>query len=145
MKKILTILNFIIPIVSLIVLELSEVSENFITIMTLTLVVGWMLPYITLLLTGITYIYKNHLNKSLILNIISSLLSILIITLIILIYEKSFRTILIEYIIITIMNIINIINIIIYKKKNPSEKTLKKKIENEKIKKAKKENNGIIK
>ena len=138
MNKLLKILNILIPLVFLIILPFTNIGANFVYIMSLTMIIGWIFPYISLLLTGVSLLSNNHKKKALTLNIINILLTLIIIFLIIKIYENTFIIILIEYIIITIISIIN--SIYLYK---DLTKELKK--ETKEINKLKKENNGIIK
>jgi hypothetical protein len=107
-------------------------------IVTFTLVVGWAIPYLALVLTGLAIFNKSHRKLSLILNIFNVLLSLVLITFVICIIEKALIIILIEYIIMLVMSIINIIAIIKDMKANPD-------LEIEEINKTKLENNGIIK
>jgi len=138
MNKLLKILNILIPLVFLIILPFTNIGANFVYIMSLTMIIGWIFPYISLLLTGVSLLSNTHKKKALTLNIINILLTLIIIFLIIKIYENTFIIILIEYIIITIISIIN--SIYLYK---DLTKELKK--ETKEINKLKKENNGIIK
>jgi len=140
MKKLLNIklLNIVIPLIMLVILLCTNIGDNFIYIMTLTLIIGWLIPYLTLLLTGVCMYLETHTKLSLIINILNILTTLFIIILLIKIFEKSFIIILIEYIIIFILSIINII--ILYKNINKGIKEYSKE-----IKKIKKENNGIIK
>ena len=137
-KNWLVILNISLSIILFGVLLFWNIGDKFMYIMALTAVIGWFMPYLVLLITGIT-MYRNILQKcSLIFNFVSILLCIVIIYFVVKIIEKSFIIMIVEYSIIIIMNIINIIWII---------KEIKNKIdkEYEEIKKIKKENNGIIK
>lgn len=143
--KLLAKLNIILPIILFITMTFFNVSEYFVTIMTLTLVVGWLIPYLSLILTGLAMQFEVEENKAYIINILSLLLSILIIILTISILEKKLIIILIEYIIISIMNILNIIVYYPIINKKRKEKINKIKEENKEIKNQKKANNGIIK
>lgn len=134
----LAILNIIIPIILFIILLFSDISENFINIMTLTLVVGWILPYITLILTGISLLNKSHKKLCLTINIINIILTSILLFLIISIIDKKLIIVLIEYSTILIMSIINSILFIKYFKENPDPEIVQ-------INKTKKANNGIIK
>lgn len=143
--KLLAKINIILPIVLFIGMTFFNVSEYFVTIMTLTLVIGWLIPYLSLILTGLSMQFEVEENKAYILNILSLLLSILISFLTISILEKKLIIILVEYIIIGLMNIINIIVYFPIINKKIKDKKAKVKEENKQIKKQKKENNGIIK
>ena len=143
--KLIAKINIILPIVLFILMSFFNVSEYFVTIMTLTLVIGWLIPYLSLILTGLAMTYEVEQNKAYILNILSLLVSILIIILTISILEKKLIIILVEYIIISIMNILNIIIYFPIINKKRKEKRNKIKEENKEIKRQKKANNGIVK
>lgn len=139
MKKhnILAYLNIFTPILLLIILLITKLSENSIYIMMMTVIVGWLIPYFTPLITGLALINKTHFKRAIILNISSIFLSIYCLIMICVLYDKNFLIMLIEYILIIIINIINTIYIIIYLKRHPN-------LENKKIKEIKKNNNGAI-
>lgn len=137
-EKKLIILNTLVPILLFIILLLLNISEKFISIMTLTLFIGWALPYLTLILTGLSILNKSHRKPALIINIVNSILTLVLIILIISIIDKLLIGILIEYIIILIITIINIISLSKYIKQNPDPELVE-------ITRTKKANNGIIK
>ena len=137
-EKKLIVLNTLTPIVLFVILLFLNISENFINIMTLTLFVGWALPYLTLILTGLSILNKSHRKLALIINIINSLLTLVLIILVICIIDKLLIGILIEYIIIMIITLINIKSLSKYIKENPDP-------ELDEISRTKKANNGIIK
>ncbi len=137
MKKVLSILNLIIPIISFIILFFFDYSDNIIYIIIMTLFIGWLIPFINLLITGISILKEFRPKLTMIFNIFNALLNGLIIFLIISLYEKKFLLMLIEYSIFLALNIIN--TIYLYKKIPKKDK------EDEEIKKIKKENNGVIK
>lgn len=145
-EKILSLINILTSIILGIILLVSELSENTIYIMIMSIIIGWAIPYIVLLITGITIKYKTHIKLSLTFNIINVILCILLLILVISIYDSKMLIFIIEYIIIIIISIINSIYFIHYLKTDKSlkEKKLKKQQEKEKIKKIKKENNGAI-
>ena len=124
-EKKLIVLNTLVPFILFIILLFLNISENFINIMTLTLFIGWALPYLTLILTGLSILNKSHKKLALII-------------LVLCIIDKLLIGILIEYIIIMIITIINIISLSKYLKENPDP-------ELEEISRTKKANNGIIK
>lgn len=137
-EKKLIVLNTLTPIVLFIILLFLNISENFINIMTLTLFIGWALPYLTLILTGLSILNKSHRKLALTINIINSLLTLVLIILVICIIDKLLIGILIEYIIIMIITLINIKSLSKYIKENPDP-------ELDEISRTKKANNGIIK
>lgn len=130
-------INIFLPIIMFVILLLCELSEKTVYLFIMTLIVGWVLPYCVLLITGFAQI-KNLFHKmGLALNIISIPLCILILYLIFSIYESKQLVFIIEYIVIITINVLNIIYYLKIIKRTPNE-------ENERIKKIKKENNGAI-
>lgn len=137
-RKKLIALNILIPLVMFIAVLLTGLTSNFMNIVTFTLVVGWALPYLALILTGLAILNNSHRKLSLIINIFNILLTLVLITFVICIMEKALILILIEYIIMLAMSIINTIMIIKDMQLNPDP-------EIEEINKIKSQNNGIIK
>ena len=127
--NLLSILNIIVSIISIIFLLFTKLSENVIYLM--------MIPYIVPLITGLSLLNKSHYKLSLVFNIVSLLLCIMLLVFTIRLFDKKFMVFLIEYSIFILLHIINIIYYIKYLKKHPN-------LEYKKIKKIKKENNGII-
>lgn len=144
-NKIWGIINILLSITLFIILLFKDISVQFVNIITFSLFIGWLFPYVTLLTNGLCILAKIN-NKIVInFNIISFILNILLIIFVIILYDNKLLTVLIEYILIAIVNLINIIiNIIIYQKRH---KGLKAKLKKEylEIKEIKKKNNGIIK
>lgn len=145
-KNILALLNIIVSLVLGIILLFSELSDNTVYIMLMSLIVGWAIPYLVLLITGITIFYKTHPRLTLIFNIINIVLCLLLLFLVISIYDSKMLNFLVDYIIIGIISIINTIYFIINIKNDRVRKEIKlnKKKEKEEIKRIKKENNGAI-
>ena len=141
MKKILSIINIIVPILLFGLLFFFNPGTNFIYIMMMTLFVGWLIPYFNLLITGLSINRDKHNKLTLIFNIFNVLLNILLLFLIVLIMEKSFIIFIVEY---SIMLVISIINII-YLKKRVDIDTIDEKNEYKRIKQIKKETDGVIK
>ena len=108
------------------------------SIISLTLIIGWALPYFVLIITGLSIYNKSHKKLGLTINILNIILLTFLIILISSIIEKKLIIILIEYILILIISLINSITFITYLRKNRDP-------EIDKIIKTKKENNGIIK
>ncbi len=134
----LTLLNIIIPIILFIILNFTtKIDEQIISIITITLFIGYLMPYFVLLITGICMLTKTHYRLSLIINILNIILSLMFIILIASIINKNLIVMLITYIIIAINSIINIIYLIVYFKKYPN-------LENIRIKEKKQKNNGAI-
>ena len=140
MKKILALINIIIPIISFILLFFFDYSDNIIYIILMTLFIGWIIPYLNLLITGIAILNDSHYKLARIFNIFIIILNIIIIFFIISLYEKKFLLMIIEY---SIFIVISIINVIYFHKKVKSDTTELE--EDQKIKKIKKETDGVIK
>lgn len=136
-KKTLSITNIIFSIILFIVLLFSEIADNFVYIMFLTLIIGWIMPYLTLLISGIAFLTESHSKLTLVFNILSFLLTLFLLLLNIKIYEKKLLILVIEYIIIGTINLLNIIYSIIFIKKNFDPEIVQ-------IKESKKKNNGAI-
>jgi len=140
MKKVVSKLDIILPIIMLLVLLITKLSENAIIIITMTLFIGWVIPYFINILTGIILHKETHIKLGLIANILSLILSLILIIFIIRIIDSKLIIFLIEYIVLLILNILNIICIKKYQKENPDEQTIEKRT----IKEKKKNNNGAI-
>ena len=141
-RRILGIINIIIPIVLGIILLFADLSENVIYIMVMTLIIGWAIPFAVPIITGLTIIYKKQPKLALIFNIVNLLLCIMIILLCIYLYDNKMLTMIIDYSIIGLLSIINIIYFIIYLKKHLKKNNLKE--EEKEIKRIKEKNNGAI-
>jgi hypothetical protein len=141
MKKILSIINIVVPFLLFGLLFFFNPGTNFIYIMMMSLFVGWLIPYFNLLITGLSIHRDKHSKLTLIFNIFNVLLNILLLFLIVLIMEKSFIIFIVEY---SIMLVISIINII-YLKKRVDIDTIDEKNEYKRIKQIKKETDGVIK
>lgn len=137
-RKKLIAFNILIPLFMFALILTTGLSKNFMNIITFTFVVGWALPYLALILTGLAIFNKSHRKLSLTINIFNTLLTLVLITFVLCIMEKALILILVEYIIMLIMSIINIVLIIKDMKNNPDP-------EIDEINKIKMENNGIIK
>ena len=145
MKKIISITDIVLPIILFIILLLNPMSESFVNIITFSLLIGWLFPFIFPIIVGISILSSSHLKLSVILNLLTIILSSLLLFLIINIYDSNMKLILIFYIILSILNIINIIYLNIYFHNLYKEEKVMRKQEYMQIKKLKKENNGIIK
>ncbi len=145
MKKIISITDIVLPIILFVILLLNPMSESFVNIITFSLLIGWLFPFIFPIIVGISILSSSHLKLSVILNLLTIILSSLLLFLIINIYDSNMKLILIFYIILSILNIINIIYLNIYFHNLYKEEKVMRKQEYMQIKKLKKENNGIIK
>ena len=103
----------------------------------MTLFIGWIFPYLVLLITGFAQVKSVFPKLGLTLNVIGIPMCILLIYLVSKIYDGKLLIFIIEYSIIVLMNIINIVYYLKYLKQHPNEET-------EEIKKIKKKNNGAI-
>lgn len=140
--KILALTNILLPLILFGILLFSDLSENVIYIMVMTIVIGWVIPYTVLLITGIAMYYKKQPKLVLIFNIANILLSIMITFLSLYLFDKKMLIVIIEYAIMAMVSIINVIYYIKYLKKHPTNIKIKK--EYEEIKKIKEKNNGAI-
>ena len=143
LKKILPVINLILPIILLLlILFLDNAGERVFYVIYMTGIIGWVLPLFTIFVTGIVQLRKVHYKLALILNIISILLNIFILYFIIRLMSKELILMLTIYVITLLITICNIVYITNYIKKYISPEIKK---ENMRIKKEKKENNGVIK
>lgn len=136
-RKILSIIEVILPIILFIILLVSKLSDNLMYIIMMSAFIGWAIPYFVILLSGIAMLKDSHHKLALIINILAALLDVVLLIFSFELYNKKMIVPITEYIILFVFSIINIIYFIIYLKKNPNEET-------QNIKKIKKENNGAI-
>jgi len=136
-KKLLAIINILLTLIMLIILLIIPISDYFITLIYLTLFIGWALPYFINILICIALFKNTHHKLSIILSFLNIILTELLIYLVIQLLDKNFIIVLIEYIILELLSIANFIHYIIYFKRNPNP-------ENKEIKEKKKKNNGAI-
>ena len=141
-RRILGIINIILPIILGIILLFADLSESVIYIMVMTLIIGWAIPFAVPIVTGLTIIYRKQPKLALIFNIVNLLLCTMIILLCIYLYDKKMLTMIIDYSIIGLLSIINIIYFIIYLKKHHKKNNLKE--EYKEKKRIKEKNNGAI-
>lgn len=137
-KKIIGVLDILLPILLFILLEVANISDYFIDIITLTLVIGWLLPFLMNILSGISFLNDSHHKLAFFANILSFFLCILLIVLMLLIYNKSFIVPILVYIALGILNGINSYFYV-------SEENAKNEKEWAEIKRIKEQNKGIIK
>lgn len=143
-RKLIAMVNIIIPIIMFIIWLLNETSENIVHLITFSLFIGWLIPYIVPLLTGIAILNKSHEKLSFTCNLFCILQTIMLIIIIINLYDKNFLIMLIEYIILLILCLSNFILYSIKLNKDSKNAREYNKIEKEKIKNIKKNNNGAI-
>lgn len=141
-KYILPIINILVTILCFVVLLFSSLSENVVYLMMMTLLIGWLMPYLVLLITGLEiFAGLKHAKTSLVFNILNILISIMDIYFTIRLFDKKMIVLIVEYIIMIIVSIINVIYLMMYIKKHPN---IEKRNESKEIKKIKDKNNGAI-
>ena len=96
-RRILGIINIILPIILGIILLFADLSESVIYIMVMTLIIGWAIPFAVPIVTGLTIIYRKQPKLALIFNIVNLLLCTMIILLCIYLYDKKMLTMIIDY------------------------------------------------
>ena len=112
-RKITGIGSIILGIALLIVLHFVDVSDTFSSIMLMSLFVGWIFPYIALVLSGLGILIHSNYLITLIFNIINILVSLLMIFFVVKVYDSKLLIVLIEYVIMLVITIVNIIYLII--------------------------------
>lgn len=138
MKKYwLAIVNLLVSIIFGVLLFIGSLSEHMIYLITITLFIGWIMPYIVLFITGIQLIYMKHVKMTFVFNGLCILMCIMDFYFSLKLFDKKMILNLIQYGIMGIICFINFIYLLIYMKKHPDK-------ENERIKKIKEENNGVI-
>ena len=137
-KKIIAIVNIVLPIILFILMEFFEINDYFIDIVTLTLVVGWLVPFLVNIISGITFLNNSHKKLTFYSNVLSLILCFIILSYLMMIFNRSFIYPIILY---SILSVLHILNGIVYLGENRKEKDE----ELEKINQAKKKNNGVIK
>lgn len=140
MKNKLALLNILLPIIMLAILLFAKLSENTVIIITLTLFIGWVIPYFICILSGIIIYRNTHQRLGFIVNNLNLLLLLILMTFCIRIFDKKILIFIIEYSILIIISFINITRFLKYIKAHPS----KSKIEKKEIKEKKQKNNGAI-
>ncbi len=141
-KYFLPVFNILLPIILFLILLLADLSEKIMYLMIMTLLVGWIIPYLVLLITGASLINLKKVKLTLVFNILNILLCTMILILGITIYESKLLIPIVEYIIMLLTSLVNVIYLVIYQKNNKQVKKEDK--ESKKIKQIKKENNGAI-
>ena len=112
-RKIIGILNIVLGIVLLIVLHFVDVSDKFSSIMLMSLFIGWIFPYIALIIVGIGILIHSDFIITIIFNIINILVLIFMLFLVIKVYDSKLLLVLTEYIIMLVVSVINMIYLII--------------------------------
>ncbi len=112
-RKIVGIGSIVLGIVLLVLLHFVEVPDKFSSIMLMSLFIGWIFPFIALILSGIGILIHSNYLVTLIFNIINILVLLFMIFLVGKIYSSKFLIILIEYIIMLGITIADIVYLII--------------------------------
>ncbi len=118
-KLVLLLVNIILPIVCFLILLFSKLSDNMFYLIMATVLVGWIIPYFSLIITGLEFIGMKHSKMALWFNILSFLINIINIIFTIRLLDKRMIILLVEYILMMFVQIINIIYLWMYIKKNP--------------------------
>ena len=112
-RKIVGIGSIVLGIVLLVLLHFVEVPDKFSSIMLMSLFIGWIFPFIALILSGIGILIHSNYLVTLLFNIINILVLLFMIFLVGKIYSSKFLIILIEYIIMLGITIADIVYLII--------------------------------
>ena len=114
-RKVLGISNIILGIGLLILLHFIDVSDKFSSIMLMSLFIGWIFPYIGLILSGIGILIHSNYWVTMLFNIVNILVIAFMLFLVNKVYDSKLLIVLIEYIIMLVISIGNIIYLIINK------------------------------
>lgn len=114
-QKVIGILNIVSGIGLLIILHFFDIPDIFSSIMLMSLFIGWIFPYIALVLCGIGILIHSNYLITMIFNIVNVLVIFFMLFLVIKLYETRLLIVLIEYIIMLVMSIISIIYLILDK------------------------------
>jgi len=114
-QKVIGILNIVFGIGLLIILHFFDIPDIFSSIMLMSLFIGWIFPYIALVLCGIGILIHSNYLITMIFNIVNVLVIFFMLFLVIKLYENRLLIVLIEYIIMLVMSIISIIYLILDK------------------------------
>ena len=108
-------INIVFGIGLLIILHFFDIPDIFSSIMLMSLFIGWIFPYIALVLCGIGILIHSNYLITMIFNIVNVLVIFFMLFLVIKLYETRLLIVLIEYIIMLVMSIISIIYLILDK------------------------------
>ena len=107
--------SIVIGVGLLVLLHFVNVSDKFSSIMLMSLFIGWIFPYIALVLSGIGILIHSNYWITLVFNIVNILVLILMLFLVIKVYDNKLLVVLIEYIVMLVVSIVSIIYMIINK------------------------------
>ena len=114
-RKIIGFSNIVFGIGLLILLHFVNVSDRFSSIMLMSLFVGWIFPFIGLVVSGLGILIHSNFKITLIFNIFNILVILFMGFLFIKVYDSKLLIVLIEYIVMLVINILNIVYLIINK------------------------------
>ena len=114
-RKIIGFSNIVFGIGLLILLHFVNVSDRFSSIMLMSLFVGWIFPFIGLVVSGLGILIHSNFKITLIFNIVNILVILFMGFLVIKVYDSKLLIVLIEYIVMLVINILNIVYLIINK------------------------------
>ena len=114
-RKMTGIGSIVIGVGLLVLLHFVNVSDKFSSIMLMSLFIGWIFPYIALVLSGIGILIHSNYWITLVFNIVNILVLILMLFLVIKVYDNKLLVVLIEYIVMLVVSIVSIIYMIINK------------------------------
>ena len=114
-RKIIGFSNIVFGIGLLILLHFVNVSDRFSSIMLMSLFVGWIFPFIGLVVSGLGILIHSNFKITLIFNIVNILVILFMGFLVIKVYDSKLLIVLIEYIFMLVINILNIVYLIINK------------------------------
>ncbi len=114
-RKIIGFSNIVFGIGLLILLHFVNVSDRFSSIMLMSLFVGWIFPFIGLVVSGLGILIHSNFKITLIFNIVNILVILFMEFLVIKVYDSKLLIVLIEYIVMLVINILNIVYLIINK------------------------------
>lgn len=143
-KNLLPFINIIVPIILFIIVLFSKLSNNMMYVMIMTIIIGCFIPYIVLLVSGISMIRGLKERLILIFNILNILVCLMDIVLSIILYDHKMLIIIIEYVIMMIISIVNVL--VLFKKVRKLKQDKRKMIkeENKILKEEKNKNNGAL-
>ena len=114
-RKIIGFSNIVFGIGLLILLHFVNVSDRFSSIMLMSLFVGWIFPFIGLVVSGLGILIHSNFKITLIFNIVNILVILFMGFLVIKVYDSKLLIVLIEYIVMLVINILNIVYLMINK------------------------------
>ena len=114
-RKIMGFSNIVFGIGLLILLHFVNVSDRFSSIMLMSLFVGWIFPFIGLVVSGLGILIHSNFKITLIFNIVNILVILFMGFLVIKVYDSKLLIVLIEYIVMLVINVLNIVYLMINK------------------------------